>query len=122
MKLVGDRQCSITADNDERVEAEIVKGLHTACGVVDYAAGRNRIRERVPAIGRAEDRAAAPQNARHVQEGQRPRAARVDQSSEPVLDADDLEAAAGRRLDDGTDDGIEARRVSPAGQQSDAHA
>ena len=31
-------------------------------------------------------------------------------------------AAAGRRLDDGTDDGIEAGGVPAAGQQSDAHA
>ena len=40
VKLVGDRQRAVAADDDERVEAEIVKRLDAACGVVDHAAGR----------------------------------------------------------------------------------
>ena len=66
-QLVRDGQRAVAADDDERVEAELVKVLGDALRVVNLSvAGRHGIREGIAAIGRAENRAAQPQNAGDV--------------------------------------------------------
>ena len=58
---------AVAADDDERVEAELVKVLDDARRVVDLSvARRHGIGERVAAIGGAENRAAEAQNAGDV--------------------------------------------------------
>jgi hypothetical protein len=64
---VGDRQRAIAADDDQRVEAHLVKHLDDAIGVVADAFRRgDRIGERVAAVGRAENRSTKTQDAGHV--------------------------------------------------------
>ena len=59
MEFVGDRECPVAADDDERIEAELAKIIDTAVGVVrGPRLSRDRIGERIPAICSAQDRAA----------------------------------------------------------------
>ena len=62
-----DRERAVAADDDQRVEAHLVEHLDARVGVVAGAFGRrDRIGERVAAVGRAEDGAAEPQDAGDV--------------------------------------------------------
>ena len=89
VELVGDRQRAVAADDDERVERHPLEHLDDAIGIVAGAVGRaDRLGERVAAVGRAEDRAAEPQDAGHVARRQRPRALGLDQAVEAVFEAD----------------------------------
>ena len=92
-----------------------------AIGVVARAVrGLDRIRERVAAVDRAEDRAAEAQDAGDVARRQHARTAGLDQPVEAVFEADALDAAVGAGLDDGADDGVQAGRVAAAGEDADA--
>ena len=51
---------------------------------------------------------------------ERPRARRVEQAVEAVFEADDLDAGVEGRLDDGADDGVEARCIAAAGEHANA--
>jgi hypothetical protein len=64
---VGDRQRAIAADDDQRIEAHLVEHLDDAIRVVTDAFRRgDRIRERVAAVGRAENRSTKTQDPGHV--------------------------------------------------------
>jgi hypothetical protein len=80
-----------------------------------------RAGEGIPAIGRAEDGAAAAQQSRHVGGLQRPPARGFQQPREPVLDPDRLGAVRGRAFHHGPDDGVQSRSVAAAGENPDAH-
>ncbi len=49
---------------------------------------------------------------------QQPRAPRLQQAVKTVLEADALDTAVARGLDDGADDRVQARRVAAAGEDS----
>ena len=96
-ELVRDRQRAVAADDDERAEPHLVEHLDDAIGVVaDAFRGRDRIRERIAAVGRAENRAAETQDAGDVARREHARAARLDEAVEAVLEADDVDAGSWR--------------------------
>ena len=67
VELVRDAERSVAADDDERVEAHLVEGVDDAVRIVDLPVRRiDRILEWVAVIGRAENRAAQPQDAGDV--------------------------------------------------------
>ena len=70
---------------------------------------------------RAEDRAAARQDAAHLRDAER-RGDALERALPAVAEADELVAVLLHALaDDGTDDGVETGAVAAAGQHSDAH-
>ena len=69
----------------------------------------DRIRERIAAVGGAQDRAAETQNAGHIFRPQHARTARLDEAVEAVFDAEHLDAGVAGRLHDRSDDGVETR-------------
>ena len=118
-ELVRDGQRAVAADDDERVEPHLVEHLDDAIGVVVRPfGGRDRVRERVAAVGRAENGAAEAQDAGDVARREHARAVGLDQAVEAVFEADALDAGVGRRLDDGADDGVEARGIAAAGEDA----
>ena len=120
-ELVCDREGAVAADHDQRVEPDLVKHLADAIRVVVRAVRRrHQLMKRIAAIDGAEDGAAEPQDARHVARRQHARAIRLEEAVEAVFEADALDAAVGRGLDDGADDGVQAGRVAAAGEDADA--
>ena len=120
MKLVGDGEGAVAADADERVELRAVEHLDHARGVVERPLRcRNRLEKRVSAVHGPEDRAAQPQDAGDIAGRQRSRLLGIDQAVEAVFEADDLEPGVAARLDDSTDDGVQARSVAAAGEHAD---
>ena len=77
---------------------------------MDALRGRHRIRERIAAVGGAEDGAAEPEDAGDVSRREHARSIRLDEPVETVFEADDLDAAVGRGLDHGADDRVGASR------------
>jgi len=77
------------------------------------------IRERIATVGRAEDRAAEPENAGDVARPERPGPFGLDQPVKTVLETHTLDAGVRGRLDDGTDHGVQAGRVTAAGENAD---
>ena len=76
--------------------------------------------EGIAAVGGAEDRAAAGQNAADVFEGELERFFRPDEAVEAVGDADDLPVVfEDGGLDGGADDGVEAGSVAAPGSDAD---
>ena len=74
----------------------------------------------LPRVDRAEDRAAEPQDAGDVARRQLARVVGLDQAVEAVLEADALDAGVAGGLDDGADDGVQARSIAAAGEDADS--
>ena len=122
VELVGDRERAVAADHDQRVELQLVEHLDArarnsrACRRASrsgYANGLPRlvVPRIVPPMPRM------PVTSRGVSGRERSGSM---QAVEAVLEADDLAAGVGRRLDDGADDRVQARGVAAAGQDADA--
>ena len=121
LNSMGDGERAVAADHDERAEAHLVEHLDDAVGVVARAVrGFDRVRERIAAVDRAENRAAEPQDAGDVARREHARPAGLDQAVEAVFEADALDAAVGAGLDHRTDDRVEAGCVAAAGEDADA--
>ena len=121
VELVRDRQGAIAADHDQRIERELVEHLHTAQRVVADSAGCfNRVGERVAAVRGSEDRSADAKDAGDVARCELAPAVRLDQAVEAVLEADDFAVTIAGRLDNGADDGVQARGVAAAGEHADS--
>src|SRR5262245_51513321 len=119
MKLVRDRERAVATDDDKRLEPHLLEVLQTEIGVVDGATRRvDGVRERVAAIRRAEHRATEAEDAGDVAGRQRARFLRVDEAVEAVLEADALDAVGVRGLDDRANHGVQSRRVTAAGQDT----
>ena len=115
------RQGAVAADDDERVEAQFVEILDTPIRVVDFpVAGRERIGKRIAAVGGPEDGAAKSKDAGDVAQREQPGAFGIDQAVETVFESDALDPGRRRRLDDGADDGVQSRRVTAAGQDTNS--
>ena len=120
-EFVRDRERAVAADDHQRAQLHLVEHLDDAIGIVPRAIGcLDHLGERIPAVHRAENRAAEPQDAGDVARRERARAARLDQAVEAVLDADALDAAVGRRLDDCANDGVETGGVAAAGEDAES--
>src|SRR5262249_17178494 len=121
VEAVGDRQRAVAADDDQRIESHLVEHLDDAIRVVANAfRSGDRVRERVAAVGGAENRSTKTQDAGHVPGRQSPRSPRFDEPVEAVFEADALDARVRCALDDGANDGVEARRVAAAGEDTKA--
>ncbi|MEZ5284067.1 MAG: hypothetical protein R2712_04505 [Vicinamibacterales bacterium] len=119
VELVGDGECAVAADGHQRIHAHLVKGFDDPIGVVHLPVRRvGRVLEGVSVVGRAEDGPAQAQDAGDVVGGQGPRPAAVEQAVEAVFEADDFDLRVAGRLDDGPDDGIEARGIPAAGEDA----
>src|SRR5690606_19311941 len=117
---------AVAADDNQAVEIELAEVLHAPLRHVvnlDAAIGQlDRVRERVGAIARAEDRAAARQDVVDVVHAEVGVLLLVE-ALEPVPDTDDLPAKRVARVEgDGADDAVEARAVAAARQDADACA
>ena len=121
-ELVGDRQRSVPANDDQRVQLEAVERFDATSRIVDDPACRGWKCERVSSVGRAEDSAAQPQNSGNVLRGQLTPVCGVDQSSESVFDPDRLGPVIGSGFHDCSDRGVEARGVASSCQDANAHA
>src|SRR6202011_882784 len=82
--------------------------------------GGDRTCERIPAIGRAKDGAAKPQNAGDVVGPENPRAPGLAEAVETVFDSKHLDVCVPAAFDDGADDRIEARGIASTGQHADS--
>ena len=113
VQLGGDAEGVLAADRDQRVDAE---GVQVLADLVDAAVDLERVGAR-----RAEDRAAARQDAADL--GDAERHGEVLQRALPaVAEADELVAVHPDALaDDGADHRVQSRAVATAGQHSDAH-
>ncbi len=119
IELVRNRQRAVTADHHQGVESHLHEGVDDAIGVVLLAfRAVDRILERIAAIRRPEHRAAQAQDASDVLRRQRPRPPGIQQTIEAVFEANHLDAGVTRRLDDGTDDGVQSWCVSSAGEDA----
>ncbi len=120
-EFVRDRQRAVAADHDERAEAHLVEHLDDAIGIVAGAfRRRHRIGERIAGVARAQHRAAEAEDAGDIARRQHARAIGLDQAVEAVFETDAFDARVPRGFDDGADDGVEARRVTAAGEHADA--
>ncbi len=120
VELVRDGQGAVAADADERAKARPLEHLHHAVGVDERALGRrDRPGERIPAIDRAEDGAAEPEDARHIPRREQTRFLGIDEAVEAVFEAEHFDAGVVRRLDDRANDRVETWSVAAAGQHAD---
>ena len=121
-----DRQRSVAADRDERVDPEVAGVLEQLVGPVHLDEAPvglpHRIGERIPAIRRAQDRAAEMPDAAHLVPRERNHLVVAEQPRVPPLDPEHVPAAIDRGEHGGTDDGVEPRRVAAAGGYRDPHA
>src|SRR5919204_4811165 len=119
-KLFRDRECSVAADHDERVESHLVEHLDHAIRVeARTLRGRNRNLERIPGVNGAENRAAEAEDAGNIARRQDARSVGLDEAVEAVLEAHALDPAVGARLDDGADDGVQARGIATAREDTE---
>src|SRR4029453_4510062 len=81
--------------------------------------GLDGMSERIAAIRRPENRAAKAKDACDLARRERSRSPRLDETVKAVLEADALDARVAGGLDDGTDDGVQARRITAAGEDAD---
>ena len=120
-EFVRNRERPVPADDHQRTQFHLVEHLEDALGIVPRAIGRfDHLGERIPAVDGAENRSAEPQDAGDIARRERTRAAQLDQTVEAVLDADTFDAAVGRRLHDGANDGVEAGGVAAAGEDPES--
>ena len=104
----------LAADRDQRVDAELVQVRRDP---LDAAVDLERVGAR-----RAEDRAAARQDAAHLGDAER-HGDVLERAPPAVAEADELVAVDADALaDDGADHRVQAGAVAAAGQHSDAHA
>ena len=112
-ELGGDAQRVLAADGDQRVAAV---GGEVVLDLLDAALDRERVGAR-----RAEDRAAARQDAAHLGDAQRHRVV-LERAPPAVAEADELVAVLLDALADrAADDRVQAGAVAAAGQHADAH-
>jgi hypothetical protein len=117
---VRDGQRTVAADDDQRVELELVVHLDAACRVILGPARRlDRIKERVASVGGTENGAADAKNAGDVFRLESPPAVGLDEAVEAVLQSDDFAVAVGAGLDDRADHGVEPGRITAAGEDTD---
>jgi hypothetical protein len=120
VELVGDAKSAVAADDDERIEREVVEHLDASHRVIVGAPGRvERIRERVPAVRRAEDGAAGPVDASDVGWRDPAPAVRLDEAFEAVLEPYRLAVVMRRRLDNGPNYRVQPGGVAAPRQQTD---
>ncbi len=120
----GDRQRAVAADHDQAVEPQLVEvllgrggGVHQLLDPVRAAKG---VAERVPAVARAQDRAAPHQQARDVCE-RHLADLHLDESDEPVEDPRHAHPVCHlARPHDRADYGVQAGRIATPGKNSDA--
>jgi hypothetical protein len=113
VQLGGDAEGVLTADGDQCVDAEV---LEVRLDLLDAALHLERVGPR-----RAEDRAAAGQDATHLLNAERRRSA-LDGSAPPVPEADELVAVDRHPLaHDSADHRVQAGTVATTGQHSDSH-
>ena len=119
-ELLRDRQGAVAADDDDRVEPHLVEHLDDAIGIIVRALGcLHGVRERVAAIGGAENRPAESQDAGDIARRERARPIGFNQSVEAVLQADAVDPGIRRGLHDRADDGVQPGRVAAAGEHAD---
>ena len=116
-----DGQRPVAADNDERAQSHLVKHFDDAIRVVVRAfGGADGIGERIAAVGRAEDRAAEPENAGDVARPERPdRSGSISPSKLSSRPTHSMPRVRGR-LDNGTNHGVQAGRVTAAGEDAES--
>ena len=121
VKLLGDRQRAFAAEHDQGLDTENVE-------IRQRLADRHFRKHRFPvdhlykasAVSRAQDRAAAGQNAADALRRQLYRVRFAEDALEAVFDPDDIHPIlADRRPDDRPDHRVQARRIAAARQYSD---
>ena len=116
VELVGDRERAVAANSDEGIDRQRAETLDARRRDILHLAIGLWKREGVAVIRRAENRAALPENACDVREGQCPAGIRSDETTKAILDADRFNTLIGRCLDDGANDRVQSRGISAAGQ------
>src|SRR5207248_10999597 len=110
VQLRRDTERVLAADRDERVEL-LERGAHRVDAAVDLV----RVR-----AGRADDRAAAPQDPRHLLTAQRLEQL-LDHPAPAFAHADDVVTACPRTARDRANDGVQTRTIAAARQHPDPH-
>src|SRR3972149_6273737 len=107
-----DLEGAVAADRDERVDAEVARVLEQLVGAVHFLECSvrllHRIAEGIPAVRRAEDRAAEVADAAHDVARERNDLVVAEQPGVPLLDAQDVPTAIGGGEHRGADDGVGA--------------
>ena len=119
-EAMGNGERAVAADDDQRVEREAPDRRQAPVREIDAAIRCEGGRERVAAVGRAENRAAHAEDARDVVRTQHARASLVYEAVEAVFEADALPAEVRSGLHDRADDGVEAGGVAAAGEDANA--
>ena len=120
VELVGDGECAVAADADQRIELHLLEHLqHTIAVVVGAGWRDNRLDERIAVIDGAENGAAETKDAGDVARCERSRFLRVNQPVEAVFESDHFDAGVARRLDDGANDCVQARSITASGKDTD---
>ena len=122
--LFGNAHRTVTANDDQRVEAEFVEISNHHVGDIGFdgfsAFSDRSIRERVGAVRCAQNRAAQMKNSRDTRIRQCP-GLTMDQAIEALFNSEDFPAEADAGFDGRPNDGIQCRAVSATGKDANSH-
>ena len=116
---LSDAESAVAADGDEAVDLQFADVTDDLAGAVDAIAATVGILERIAAVGRPQQRAAFRKDAANGLSSQGDDGLR-QQPFEAELNAEDVKVVIAGGADRGANDGVEARAVAAAGQNSDS--
>ena len=118
---VREAQGTVPADHHEAPQAHVVEHLDDAVGVrlFDALGGRDPSDEGITRVDGTQDGAAPAQDAGDVPGVQDAASIELEQTVKAVFHPEDVDVGIAARLDDGTDDRVQARGVAPAGEDAD---
>ena len=123
MQSLSDRQRSVTADGDDRIDAERTCVFEQFRRPIDFDVRPvllpNRIVKRVAPVRRAKDRPAKVSDASNTFSSELDALIFAEQPTESLSDSSDFPTAIDRGEHGGADDGVEPGRVTAAGRDSD---